>query len=268
LIAVLFVLERLLPCRASWDALRDPQLAHDVAHGIVQNELGTRLGEVALAALLAWSGPGADHAAALWPSTWPFAAQVILVVFLADGLEYWRHRFLHEVPWLWPIHALHHSAGRMHVLKGGRLHLLDLLLRYVVVFAPLIAVGIPRPLVLWYTVALLIIGPISHGNLALRFPGWVHWVLVTPPEHHLHHACDLRLAMGNYAPVFPLWDILFGTYRHPDTHPLGDVGIEHDPVPATFLRQCLTPLLLWRRLGSFDVPAAAAGASLDVHAPR
>ena len=247
LVTLLVALERWIPKRKSWDALTDSQVINDAAHGVVQNEIGTRLGELVLLAVLSARGGDSVGTSSLWPHGLPFPAQALLAIFIADGLEYWRHRMLHQVSWLWPIHALHHSAGRMHVLKGGRLHAFDLLSRYLVVFAPLLALGVPRPVVLWYAAALLIIGPISHANLALRFPAWLHRIVVTPPEHHLHHARDLSVAASNYAPVFPVWDILFGTFHHPDEHTLGEVGIEHDPIPAGFFRQCLAPLV-WSRL--------------------
>jgi sterol desaturase/sphingolipid hydroxylase (fatty acid hydroxylase superfamily) len=258
LTAALVVLERIIPLRKTWEALTDPQLVNDAAHSVLQNELGVRLGEVALALLVMQTNAGGDASGGpLWPDTWPFAAQLALALLLADGLEYWRHRLLHRVPWLWRVHALHHSAERMHVLKGGRLHALDLLLRYLTVFLPLLALGVPRALVLWYAIALLVIGPISHANLALRFPVWVHRILVTPSEHRLHHARELALAMSNFAPIFPLWDMLFGTFRHPDAHTLGEVGIEDDPVPRGFLRQCVTPFS-WSRVRPRDVAGEVA----------
>jgi sterol desaturase/sphingolipid hydroxylase (fatty acid hydroxylase superfamily) len=247
-VTVLLVLERLVPLRAEWSALGDSQVVHDVGHGLLQNELGARIGEYALALLAAGAVDflGAPRGLGLWPHAWPLPAQVALAVFLADGLEYGRHRALHASPWLWRVHALHHSAARMHALKGGRLHCLDLLVRYLVVFAPLLALGAPADVIPWYAASLLVIGPISHANLALRFPPWLHRVLVTPPEHHLHHARDRALAASNLAPVFPFWDILFGTFRDPATLALGAVGIEDDPVPASFLGQLVSPFLSWR----------------------
>jgi sterol desaturase/sphingolipid hydroxylase (fatty acid hydroxylase superfamily) len=248
-VVVLLLLERLLPLRRDRGTGGDPQLLNDIGHGALGNELGNRIGEhvfVAAAAALP-AALSRRHAGPLWPADWPFAPQVVLLVVLADGLEYWRHRLLHRVPWLWPIHALHHSVDRLHALKGGRNNFLDMALRGAMVFAPLVAVGVPREVLLWYPATIIVLGPIAHANLALRFPSFVHRVLVTPPEHRLHHALDLRTANSNYAVVLPLWDIVFGTFTHPDTCPVPEVGIEEDPMPQTFLAQFVAPLL-WPRL--------------------
>ena len=40
----------------------------------------------------------------------PWLVQFLLAVFVADLAEYWCHRALHQVPWLWRFHAIHHSS--------------------------------------------------------------------------------------------------------------------------------------------------------------
>ena len=38
-----------------------------------------------------------------------------------DLIQYWVHRVLHTVPWLWKFHAVHHSTAAMGWLAGSRL---------------------------------------------------------------------------------------------------------------------------------------------------
>ena len=52
----------------------------------------------------------------------PWLVQFLLAVLVADIAEYWIHRALHKLPWLWRFHAVHHSSksqprqiGRAHV---------------------------------------------------------------------------------------------------------------------------------------------------------
>ena len=78
------------------------------------------------------------------------------------------------------------------------------------------------------------------------FPAMLHRLLVTPPEHRLHHAKAMSLCDGNFAVVTPLWDLVFGTFRHPDAYPLPEVGIADDPMPAGFWGQAFSPFL-WKR---------------------
>ena len=37
----------------------------------------------------------------LWPASWPLALQVIFAMLVSQFGEYWIHRGMHEVPFLW-----------------------------------------------------------------------------------------------------------------------------------------------------------------------
>jgi sterol desaturase/sphingolipid hydroxylase (fatty acid hydroxylase superfamily) len=245
-VTLLVALEALAPARAGQGAWRDPALWRDVGHQVIGQVFGNQLGELLFlgAAALVAGRLSAYLGMELWPSHWPLAVQGLLLVFLADGLEYGRHRLTHTVSWLWPIHALHHSVDRMHVLKSGRGHFLDMVFRNLAVFAPLVALGVPGEVLLWYPAAVTALGPIGHSNVALRVPGFLHRVLMTPQVHWIHHERELRLSLSNYANVFPLWDLLFGSYRHPEGRESTDFGIEGDPMPADFAGQLLSPFTL------------------------
>jgi sterol desaturase/sphingolipid hydroxylase (fatty acid hydroxylase superfamily) len=47
----------------------------------------------------------------LWPHSWPLLAQLPLAWVVVELFAYWPHRWLHEVPWLWRLHATHHSPS-------------------------------------------------------------------------------------------------------------------------------------------------------------
>lgn len=239
---VLVGLERVLPDRPDAPLWRDPQIANDIGHGIVGQGLAIPLGELLVGALaLVAADLVGPKSAALWPTHWPLALQALALVTVADGLEYARHRALHSVPWLWRVHILHHAVDRLHVGKASRTHLLDMLMRSALVYAPLVIVGVPPEVLVWYPFAVTIFGPIAHSNVAVRLPSWLHPLLMTPQVHRLHHARPLALSCSNYANVFPLWDVLFGTFSAPADHPRFEYGIEADPLPRSFAAQLLWP---------------------------
>ena len=74
----------------------------------------------------------------------------------------------HRVGWLWPVHALHHAVDRLHVGKASRTHLLDMLGRSLGTYAPLVALGVPPDVLVWYPAAVTILGPIAHANVDVR----------------------------------------------------------------------------------------------------
>jgi hypothetical protein len=48
---------------------------------------------------------------------------------------------------------------------------------------------------------------------------------------------------SNLAPVSPLVDMLFNTWLAPEDHPVADVGVKPDPLPASFLGQLVAPFV-------------------------
>lgn len=242
---LLVALEQWMPAIGQSGALDDPESGHDVVHLIVGQGFGNQLGEALVAGALAvfagWAGNRVD--VALWPTSWPLALQVLLGVLLADGLEYVRHRAAHRYAWLWRIHELHHSLDRMHVLKSGRGHFLDMVCRHLTVFLPLAMIGTPTTVLLAYVAAVTALGGIGHANVAMRLPAFLHRIVMTPHVHRIHHARDVHLALANYANVFPLWDLLFGTFRDPTRARPTDFGIEHDTMPASLWGQMASPFV-------------------------
>ncbi len=246
LLTGLYLLERAMPAGPGTGSHEDPERWNDIGHLVFGATLGETLGNGFLrlgAAALAMALPAAFD---IWPHAWPLAGQIALLIVAAEFLEYWRHRLVHRIPLLWRAHELHHSGGNLNVLKSSRNHVLDLLMRAVTVFAPLVLLGAPPESSPFYTVAVLVFGPIAHANLALRFPHWLHYVISTPPVHALHHARDPRLSDRNFA-TLPLLDIVFGTFEHPAGHGRPVAGVAGPVPPKDFLGQLAAPFRDARR---------------------
>lgn len=142
-----------------------------------------------------------------------------LVVSLVN---YVWHRSEHRFMILWRgFHQLHHSPTRMDISGAAFTHPLE------VVAAGIIAIGI--------TVFLLGVDPLAaaltgyigafysmfqHWNI--RTPGWLGYIIERPESHCRHH--EMNVHADNYSDL-PLWDILFGTFRNPETFD-GEVGFE------------------------------------------
>jgi sterol desaturase/sphingolipid hydroxylase (fatty acid hydroxylase superfamily) len=247
-IAILFALELWIPGEPQGAALRDPALASDLSHMVLGNSLGGSLAQLLLlaATALAAGELAARFGGPLWPRRWPFAAQAALAIVLLDGLDVLRHRAFHRSPRLWRFHALHHAGDRLHIGKSGRNHFADVASRGLV-FAPLALLGAPVEALLAYPAAVQVLGPIAHANLDLRVPAFVHRLVLTPAVHRIHHARRAELALHNYANVFPLWDVLFGTFLDPAARERPAAGLDADPNPPGFLAEVLAPLGLRRR---------------------
>ncbi len=171
----------------------------------------------------------------------PLPAQVLIVLMAADFVQYWVHRAYHEVPVLWKLHAVHHSAEHLDWLAGSRTHLVQVLIDRSLVMVPLYLLGPDKAALDAYVVIAAIQAVGVHANLSWGF-GPLKYLLVTPQFHHWHHSSDRPAIDTNYAVHLPLWDALFGTYHMPDAHwPIAYGTVK--PIPRTMAGQFIYPFV-------------------------
>jgi sterol desaturase/sphingolipid hydroxylase (fatty acid hydroxylase superfamily) len=244
---VLLALEQVLPRRREMSTLRDWQSINDSLHGALTGLLrpvGTSIGLVVLAAASERELFGAPGR--FWPSGWPLVPQLVLAHAAVSFASYWVHRSFHEVDRLWWFHALHHDTQQVHVLKSGRFHFVDELVSAIVTPLPLLVLGAPTEVILLRSMWSVFNGSLDHANVAQRFPSWFHYVVSTVDLHNIHHSRERSVHDSNYT-GFPLWDVLFGTFIHPDRCRPVEFG-NVDYVPRNFFRQLWFPFQAqWRK---------------------
>ncbi|MBM4778663.1 MAG: sterol desaturase family protein [Archangiaceae bacterium] len=201
-LAVLFV-----PLERSWPLRRAPVLRAgwktDVAHFFVSHTLQ----QLALVLCIGLIVSVVDPFAASVVQRQPAGLQVVEALLLVELVGYGMHRAFHTVPWLWRIHAVHHSSERLDWLASLRVHPLDQTLTRSVQFLVLTLLGFPVTIFGAATVLLGLWAIFLHANVRFRF-GVLERFIATPAFHHWHHA---RGARGNYAGLFPWVDTLFRT---------------------------------------------------------
>jgi len=142
-------------------------------------------------------------------------ASFLVYFVLYDFAAYWLHRAQHRFGWWWSLHSLHHSQRQVTVWSDDRNHILDDLLMTLalVIFAQFVGVQ-PDDYIMILMVGRLI-ESWSHANVDMSFGRIGERLLVGPRFHRLHHAlagpAERHIHDHNFAPVFPIWDILFGT---------------------------------------------------------
>lgn len=139
----------------------------------------------------------------------------IVYLLILDFADYWRHRWQHRFNLWWAIHSLHHSQRQMTFWSDDREHLLDQVISAAWRAAISLLIGVPPVQFLAVTLASGAIESFSHANVRLDFGRIGHLLVVSPRFHRLHHAMSIGhegTARGcNFAAVFSLWDVLFGT---------------------------------------------------------
>ncbi len=232
----LWWLERNFPHERKW-LENDGQVKVDLAHtllskGIVQVlvVVGTIMG------LAEWLGGAGLH---LWPYAAPVWFQVVLALVVMEFGLYWKHRMAHEVRWLWPFHAVHHSAPRLWFWNTGRFHFVDSVTGLLFGLPLLFVLGAPDLVFSWAAAITAFIGIMTHCNVEMRF-GFLSFIFNTPELHRWHHSRKLREGNTNYGENLMLWDEIFGTYFRPDRRPPVNVGISH-AMPERFVDQLKAP---------------------------
>ena len=175
-----------------------------------------------------------------WIQGLPFVAELFLIVLVADLVQYWTHRAYHEVPMLWRLHAVHHSAKYMDWLAGSRQHFLELLITRTLILGPIFVLGFSKEVIDAYIVIVGFQAVFNHANVSVRL-GPLRYLIVTPNFHHWHHSQDTEAIDRNYAAHFAFLDYLFGTAVHAERKWPDNYGVLGDYVPEGFLKQLVFP---------------------------
>ena len=56
---------------------------------------------------------------------------------------------------------------------------------------------------------------LRHSHIWLRWPGPLAYLFGCPAHHQIHHSCKPEHINKNMAFIFPVWDLLFGTFYLP-----------------------------------------------------
>lgn len=169
----------------------------------------------------------------------PIAVQVLILVLCADFVLYWSHRTFHEVSWLWPIHAVHHSVEHMDWLAGSRNHVLQAIVDRTLAMVPLYLLGADKLALDIYVSFAALQAVFVHANIGIPF-GPLKYIIATPQYHHWHHSTDRPAIDTNYAVHTPLFDRMFGTYHMPVEHWPEKYGTTRR-LPRSFFGQLLYP---------------------------
>jgi sterol desaturase/sphingolipid hydroxylase (fatty acid hydroxylase superfamily) len=86
-------------------------------------------------------------------------------------------------------------------------------------------------------------GALVHANLNWTF-GPLRYVLASPVFHRWHHSADAAGQATNFAPLFPVWDLMFGTFNMPIGQRPQVFGA--DGVPEGMVGQLAHPFTGWR----------------------
>ena len=141
-------------------------------------------------------------------------------ILIYEFFHYWYHRLAHQSNVLWRgAHQMHHSAESLDAFGAYYQHPIDVFFFTsisILVFFPLL--GLTPEAGALGAAFLTFNAMFQHANIAT--PRWLGYIIQRPESHAVHHGRGVH--QYNYSDL-PLWDMLFGTFRNPQTQD-GPVG--------------------------------------------
>ena len=149
-----------------------------------------------------------------------------VVLFMTkDFCRYCSHYIHHKYRFLWPFHAVHHSAEVMTPITFMRMHPVSMAVQMTIIS---VLVGIVQAIVLFVLVgqinaATVYIGiyawsiyvffgaHLRHSHIWVSYGPIMEHILISPAQHQIHHSTAPIHHDKNFGEVFALWDWMFGT---------------------------------------------------------
>ncbi len=73
--------------------------------------------------------------------SWPYWSVLLVGMILRDFIQWWVHRLLHRVDWLWEYHKVHHSVEEMGFAAQLRYHWMENVVYRTLEYVPLALLG-------------------------------------------------------------------------------------------------------------------------------
>lgn len=171
----------------------------------------------------------------------PVLLQAFLILLIMDIIQYWTHRMFHTMKF-WKFHAIHHSAVNVDWLTAARFHPVNIIIHSTCVGALVYTIGFSPEA--WAILAPFntIYSPLVHANVNWTY-GPFRYLLASPVFHRWHHTHMSEGGGKNFAPTFPLLDIIFGTYYDPKDKKPTVCGTEYDDIAENVFAQLAYPFI-------------------------
>lgn len=170
--------------------------------------------------------------------------QFLIMLVVADFIQWSVHYMLHHVPWMWKFHKVHHSVREMGFAAHLRFHWMETIIYKSALYIPLTMIGFGIDDFFLLHAFTTLIGHLNHANINLTY-GPFKYILNNPAMHIWHHAKDMpedRPFGMNYGITLSIWDYIFRTAYIPSSGRDIELGFEDiERYPEDFNGQMLEP---------------------------
>lgn len=169
----------------------------------------------------------------------PLWLQALLILVFGDVILYWIHRIFHTRR-AWKVHAIHHSPKMLDWVSTQRFHPINNLLAFSLTDVILLMIGFSPAALALLSPFNIAYSALVHANLNWTF-GPFRYVLASPVFHRWHHTHPSKGGNRNFAPTFPVLDVIFGTFYMPKGELPEHYGVTDHDFPEDFWGQFMYP---------------------------
>ncbi|HEY5107121.1 MAG TPA: sterol desaturase family protein [Caulobacteraceae bacterium] len=230
-------------CEVRWPARtgEKPDKSLNIAIGLVfmllQATFGVAIGPVVTLAVNAAGG----GLITLPSAGWGVVVGIAVFCLAMDLGDYLFHRAQHAWPVLWAMHSLHHSDPAFGATTAVRHFWFEPMLKAMTTY---LAIGLlfkAAPTILLTWAVLSYYNFISHSNVRIGWGG-ASWLINSPQYHRMHHSVLPEHLNCNFASVFPIFDVIAGSYHKPNADEYPPTGIDTGERPASIIEALCWPL--------------------------
>ena len=171
------------------------------------------------------------------------SASMVAILFTAsffifdDFSRFFVHRLMHQIPFLWAFHQVHHSAETMtpftifrtHPIEGIIFILRTSIVQGVVISIFIFLFGSKVDLVTVFGASVGVVifhslgSNLRHSHIKIRYPKIIERIFISPGQHQIHHSTEKKHFDKNFGVVFATWDLMFGSlaFSEKATHKFG-----------------------------------------------
>lgn len=175
----------------------------------------------------------------------------ICLALLGELAYYITHRAYHEIPFLWELHKVHHSAEVMTPITFIRAHPIDLMIQnsmkllsiaiasgVFLYFYPnkdgaIMVAGIDAAAFIYYMIG----ANLHHSHIWVSFGKPIEYFIMSPAQHQIHHSTNPKHFDKNYGSMLSFWDWIFKSLYIPEKHESISFGLgkeEYKNYDSTF----------------------------------
>lgn len=158
-------------------------------------------------------------------------AGLIINLLILDLFIFWWHRAVHEIPFLWKFHEVHHMDEHLDTTSAIRFHFGEIFFASFARAIVIILFAIPFTSIVIFEALVFVFSLFHHSNITLpkNTERMIAKIIVTPSLHWVHHHAIRRDTDSNYGTILSVWDRIFktrsATQRFADM-PIGVEGLK------------------------------------------